>query len=599
MNSNLVAPALLDRSVTRRTLRDWLLTPRVAVLAALVLSLPALRAGWVADDYWHRSMLLHDGGVPMMHGGPLSLFTFASGNAADEALGLESGMFPWWTTPGFRMAFFRPIASLTHALDYALWPSSPAAMHLHSILWYVLGVALAGVLYRRLLDRVSSTAAAIATIFYAIDPTHGLPAGWIANRNSLIASVFAFCTLLVHDANAKKAARYWPWLAALTLGLALGSGECGLATVIYVAMYTVFLDRRPLATRAWSLVPSVLVTLGWATLYRLGHYGVFGSGIYHDPMRAPLAFLRGVVTNGPLLVATELGVPVDTWPALPTSAKIAVMVVALLLLGWGAAIVKRALFASNEDVRCLSRFFVAAGCVSVLPSTATFPSGRLLILPGFALVGVIAMICAGAVPSRDSRASRWFSKWCWFVHVTVAPVLFLITLHFFSLVQGVARPLAAGIPSDGSATHKRMVLVNAPDSVMVAYLMADTARRGGTPPERVLMMTGNQRDVRVERINERTMRVHEDGGFTRTGTELLFSEISRPLPVGTKIALSDVIITVTHAGTDGVPDEASFELTRDLDDAYVFRKWEGMQLVAFELPPVGTSITLEARQPQL
>lgn len=600
MHLNPANPALLDQSAAPRHLRtsfrDWLLTTRAAILAAFVLSLPSLRAGLVADDLWHRAMLTHDGTAPMMHGGPLSLFTFASGEAADHALGLETGLYPWWMTPTFRMAFFRPVASLTHALDYALWPDSPAAMHLHSILWYLAGVALAGVLYRRWLGRISSRAAAMATLFYAIDPTHGLPVGWIANRNSLMAMVFAFSTLIAHDVAAERRSRYLPWGSALTLGLALGSGESATATLVYLAMYTLLLDRRPLAARAWSLVPAGLVTIAWAAVYRLGHFGVFGSGVYHDPMRAPLSFLRGIVTNGPLLVGTELGLFVDPWPGLPTSVKLVVMVLAVALLGWGATIVRRAVFAANEDVRRMTRFFLAAGCLSVIPSTATFPSGRLLLLPGFALVGVIAMICAGHV--SDDRSARAFSKWAWFVHVTAAPALFLVALHFFSIVQGLARPLAAGVPTGGNEAHKRFVLVNAPDTVMSAVVLLEAAKHGAQPPERALMMSGNMRDVRVERVDQRTLRVHEEGGFTRTGTELLFNDASS-MHVGTIIELSDVTITVTHATPDGVPDEASFELTRDLDEAYVFRAWQGSQLVPFALPPVGTSVTFEGRMPTL
>src|SRR5262249_38282925 len=139
-----------------RTLKDRLFTPCSAVLAAFVLSLPALRVGLFTDDFWHRAALLRERNVLSASGGPLSLFTFASGEPAAHSRALESGAFPWWTDPDIRIVFFRPISSLTHALDYALWPSSPAAMHFHSIVWYLLVVVLAGALYRRWLGTLSA-----------------------------------------------------------------------------------------------------------------------------------------------------------------------------------------------------------------------------------------------------------------------------------------------------------------------------------------------------------------------------------------------------------------------------------------------------------
>jgi hypothetical protein len=168
--------------------------------------------------------------------------------------------------------------------------------------------------------------------------------------------------------------------------------------------------------------------------------------------------------------------------------------------------------------------------------------------------------------------------------------MFLLSLSIVAVVDRLGRPLSEGIPRDADAAHKRLVIVNAPDAAVGYALLVQAGERGGTPPERVLALTGNRRDVRLTRKDDRTILVHEDSGFTRSGSELLFADARAPLPVGTKISLSDVVVTVTHATPDGVPDEASFELTKPLEEAYVFRKWEGLSLVAFSLPPIGESV---------
>ena len=42
----------------------------------------------------------------------------------------------YFTDPGLRVAFFRPLSSLSHRLDLALWPASPQLMYLHSLAWF-------------------------------------------------------------------------------------------------------------------------------------------------------------------------------------------------------------------------------------------------------------------------------------------------------------------------------------------------------------------------------------------------------------------------------------------------------------------------------
>jgi hypothetical protein len=453
---------------------------------------------------------------------------------------------------------------------------------------------LAAALYRRWLGELPGRCAAVATLFYAIDPTHGIPVGWIANRNALIATVFALAALLLHDLGVERDSkqrrvRILPYASALALALAFGAGESAIATVVYLAAHAVFLDKRPLGAKIRSLLPATTVTLVWAVVYRAGRFGFIGSGLYHHPMHAPVAFARGLTTNAPLLLASELGVMPDPWPALPHLAKIPLFICVVALLVWAASVIRRLVCAEREDVRRTSRFLLAAGVVSVLPSTAAMPSARLLMIPGFALVGLLAMICGGALPVATSRSDRFFARWCRFVHLTLAPLSFVLTVDSMTLVGMTVRPLAAGIPRDPGAADKRLVVVNAPDTELAELALVDAAGRGGTPPERLLVMAANRRDVQLTRLGERTVLVREEGGFTRAGAELLFRDPRSPLPVGTRIALSDVVVTVTHTTADGVPDEASFDFEKDLDDAYVFRKWDGTGLVPYALPPIGAS----------
>ncbi|HVH47083.1 MAG TPA: hypothetical protein VM925_32290 [Labilithrix sp.] len=595
-------------------LNTWLASKRLplfAVLAACVLALPSLPTRLVVDDLWHRAMLHGDMRWIPAARGPLHLFEFASGAPEETARVIESGFAPWWTGPGLRVAFFRPLASLTHALDYALWPSSPALMHAQSIAWYAVVVYLASRLYRRWLDPISPVATGIATLFYAIDHNHGLPVGWIANRNALVATAFALGALLFHDTGSRRARPgIFPFAAASALGLALSAGEGALATLFYLGAHAVFLDERSVRDRARALAPAMVVVVGWVVVYRAGRFGVSGSGIYADPLRSPAAYASSLIAHVPLLLGAELGAPTpDGYPFLPIVGKVAFVLVAAGVVLWAGRVVVRMLRAEDERLRRVSRFLVCASTLSVLPACATFPSGRTLLIAGFGMMALLGIACAGALQNapwtrstsegRALRVVRTYAAWSWLGHLILAPFLFVLNLHSMVILDGMIRGLAEGVPADGSASGKRLVLVNAPDTSFSYYLVVTHIEDGRAPPERMLIMAGNRRDLRVTRTDERTFSVREDGGFYRTATELLFRDVRPPLPAGTRIALTDVEITVTHVMDDGVPDEASFVFTKDLEASYLFRQWQGKALVPFELPRVGETLTYPGRVPDL
>ena len=49
---------------------------------------------------------------------------------------MDQGIIPWWSVADVRITFFRPLSTLTHWLDFQLWPESHEMMHVHSLLWY-------------------------------------------------------------------------------------------------------------------------------------------------------------------------------------------------------------------------------------------------------------------------------------------------------------------------------------------------------------------------------------------------------------------------------------------------------------------------------
>jgi hypothetical protein len=152
-------------------------------LAALIFSLglPALGIGFRGDDYFERVCLLGSARFPhldpaMLCPRPvLDLHVSVSNDPRVNARVMDIGVLPWWTAPDLSIAPFRPIAELTHWLDYRLWPDSAPLMHAHSLLWAALCVIVAVVLYRRVLGPALPAVAGLAACLFAIDSSHATP----------------------------------------------------------------------------------------------------------------------------------------------------------------------------------------------------------------------------------------------------------------------------------------------------------------------------------------------------------------------------------------------------------------------------------------
>ncbi|HEX9007142.1 MAG TPA: hypothetical protein VF889_07600, partial [Bacteroidota bacterium] len=252
--------------------------PLILAALAVALALPSAWTGWQMDDLLHRYMLLGYPDVSGKRTSPLDLFYFMDGDSAHAQVLMDAGVTPWWTLPTIRLSFWRPLSSLTHWLDYRLWPDSSVLMHLQSLLWFALLVFAAALLYRRLLGHV--WLAGLAALLFTLDDAHGLAAGWLANRNALVAGVLGVATLLAHDRWRRDAWRPGSVLGPLLLLLSLLAGEMALGTCAYLVAYAAFADPAARRARLLTLLPFAVVAVGWLGAYTLMGYGTRGSGFY-------------------------------------------------------------------------------------------------------------------------------------------------------------------------------------------------------------------------------------------------------------------------------------------------------------------------------
>jgi hypothetical protein len=567
------------------------------VLLTALLSSHVLFQGWLADDHALRGLTLRIPPWTPWRESPLELFTFWDGEPTHTLSLVDRGFATWWTDLHLRIMFFRPLTALTHWVDFHV--GSPVLAHAQSVAWYLAVVAAAGALYRRVLGR--GWAAGLAVFMFALDTNHAVLIEWISNRNALVAGLFGLGALLLQDRAARSNARAKELLSAVCLALGLAGGEVALGAAAYVAAYALCLEDRPLRARVLGLLPHAAVLLAWVVVYRSGHYGAHGSGVYVDPGDSPLAFARQAAVNVPILLQGELGGFPPDLLALADSIPKSVVALALVLV----AVPLVALLPLRSDGR--AKFFLVGALLSTVPAAATFPSSRLVLFPSLGLLGLVAMVVEGVVeraPVWRAGPVRWgalyTAVWIGGRHFFLSPLAIHVPLRQMAILERVIARFGEGLGDDPALARRRVVVVNAPDPFFTYYMIAMRVTAGRVTPASMLVLAGGQRAVDVERTDESTVVVREDRGFYRHGTELLTRSLLVPLPEGSRVPLTGVTVEVTRTGADGVPTEAAFHFARPLEDEGLqWMTWRGRALVPFELPRVGEKRHIDAQVPQM
>lgn len=582
---------------------QWLASHRigaVCTLVAVLLSLPALTGGLQADDYFLFGRYTDQPSYRALRSFPWDGFKWVPSGVPDRlSWTIDHGFSPWWGSPGGQVRFFRPLSSLTHWLDFTLLSLPPWAMHLHSVLWYGLVVWLASRLYRRLLG--PAAVAGLASVMYAVDFSHGVPVGWIANRNSVLATACGLASLLLHRHGSETRRARFTVLGALLFGGALSAGEAGLATAGFLFSYAVTLDTRTWRQRVLSLCPSLLVGLLWAVVYRLGHFGVRGGGLYVDPITRPLRFVQQLVPHSLLLLAGEiLGPLVDLSIVMRREQR---------WLLWGAAALSLAVFVRviwpllRRDR--VAQFFALGTLLSVLPSTATFPSVRLLVFASFGWLGLLSQLCAAvwfpaedrvALPASPTWLTRGVAGLLGGLHSVLSPLIFLSTIGQIGLLDRQISALTHTLPSDAQLTSQRLVFVDIPDVLYGFYTIPWLAAHHRPAPRAMLELSVGTIPIQIQRTSDRVLEFRSASGLLGGGFSTLNRSVDEPFSVGETVHLDDVSIEITALAPSGQPSVIRITFAAPLEDPrYRFVAWEARGWVAWSPPPVGQSTARPAR----
>jgi hypothetical protein len=574
----------------------------------LALAAPALTADFTADDHLHRVVSRATPAMAGLHSRPLDLFVFATGDLADATALRESGTYPWWVDPKLKLAFFRPLSSLTHAIDHLLWPDS-APLHLaHNLVWLALSLVALWRLYRRLFAEgpgaLGSWVAVLALALYALDDARGPVVGWIANRNSLIALALGIPALIAHDRwrRGRTATTIMSsvggWRAAIVgpawFAAALCAGESAIAVLAYLAAYALWLDRAPLRARALSLLPYLGVLVAWRVVYVALGYGVAGSGIYLDPGTAPGSFAAAAIERIPLLLLGQLGLPwsdaASVYPLVGAMGlMVGVAVIFLVIVGLACARLLR------RDP--LARFFATGMVLSAVPIASTFPADRLLGFVGIGGAGLVAQLIAATLRERtllgDGALRRGASTVVTLVLVVVnliaAPPLLALRSRSMVTVARVIERADAGIPYDASRT---VIIISTPSDALVGFIPLMRESRHQPCPAHLHWLATATTAVTVERVDDHTLRIEPAGGLLPYALDrMMRSPHTAPFAAGDRVELSAMTITIEAITPDGRPSVFLARFREPLD-AITFLRWGDTSYIPYT--PPATRETLPA-----
>jgi hypothetical protein len=566
--------------------------PLALALVALVPTLPALRAGLVADDYFHRMVLLHIGPVGAAADPIADLFAFAPERL--HGWMSEQGLLGWWAHPALHVSLARPVTALTHVLDYRLWPDDFVLQHAHSLAWFALAVGLVAALYRRV--HGAGLVAGLAGLFFAVEDAHAMSAGWLASRNTLLCLVFGAALLHQHVTWRLTGRRRALLLSLLALGVGLGCGEAALGGLAYVVAWQLTREGGRAWRRLVPLVPHALVVAVWRLLYdALGH-GTRGTALYVDPGAQPLLFLGALVERWPLLAAAQwLQAPIDLWLVWPRPAQLAASAACALAAIFVLALLWRLLSTSEA-----ARFWALGMALSIVPVCAAFPMDRLLIFSGIGAFALMAMLCEsnGVWLWSTANPSTWRRRAVTLLLVLHLPVAFVWLEARVALVPAFGEfflEAAREAPRGPEVPVQTFVFLNGNDFPVFYLPVIRTVTGDGPVPRRVAQLSTMAADNEVWREDECTLVIAPRGGFLAVAVDRLLVGPGQRFFVGQAIERPDFVAEVREVTEDGRPRRVAFRFRQPLEaPEYRWLFWKDGHLVPFPLPAPGTRVTVDS-----
>ena len=425
-----------------------------------------------------------------------------------------------------------------------------------------------------------------------VDDAHAQNVGWIANRSSLMAAVFGVCCLPAHHRWRRDRWRAGALVAPGCLLLSLLCAEMGITSFSLLLVHALCLDRGSIPRRLLSLLPSLLVLLGWAMVYQWLGFGAHGSGAYISPMSDPVGYALALPRRMGELISLQLGLPLSALAAFSglyafILGVAALLSTALLLLGYSLSRLRR-----DREVR----FFVLALALSLLPVAASVVHPRLLLFASIPAAALMARMLLWLYRARRLRFLTLPAAGVLAVaHLVAAPV---------GLATGAGPP---GMPlGDFAQLHvgaldavpdldrKQLLVVNSPDILHGSLISLHRLAMGLPVPAVTFVWCTTRHTVDLTRTDDRTLELTSDHWFAGDPFAVNFRGYAHPLRIGQSFVLRTHAVQVMELLAAGRPRRVRFRFPSDLESnpSLVLLSWDGRRYRRIFLPATGKTTRL-------
>jgi hypothetical protein len=572
----------------------------IVLILAVLLYVPFLFSGFFQDDYGFllnfSPQIYERANVPVkvMQNSAVNLYGFTWDASERFTVGQDKGFAPWWASNQIKLNFFRPLSSLTLALDFTLWPDKPLLMHIHSLLWFCLLIVLVYRLYRSLSG--SAVVAGISILLLVVDDVFCGPAGWISNRHAVIAMVFCVvCLWLYHQGVSRQK---WSYLAGAygVYVLALLASEMGLVTFAYLFAYLLVLDRGKWLDRVKRIAPFVLITLVWRLAYTGLGYGASGTLLYIDPLLNSGDFITQSITRIPVLLFSAFGLPlVDTLMAFSQQDTAVIAAVCLIPLG----LLALTLYPILKNHRTAA--FWGIGLLgAVVPLVSGIPQNRNLGLVSLGVMALAGQLLVDVATEKKPGALRPYQR---ILLKITTPILLILNLVVSPLLvisspsstqaSAEKQASAADFGSEAELAKQHVYVINPPGVMSFMGGLYQRLFSGQPFPLSINYLSSGFAPVKIERVNARTIVVTPDGGYTplpgpdsmidgKTAMKNVYRALDgffynprNPMRIGQVVTLSEVTVEVTEMTSDGRIAQAAFTFAHPLEDSrYGWLLWD-------------------------
>jgi hypothetical protein len=596
--------------------------PAILAIGAILVMLPALKTGLMADDLVQRAVelrpdqlptRLRDAGIPPDSGSLGTVLRDLFPGINRMAPVKNYGLLPWWTPDDMKLGLWRPLTAFTHWLDYRLFPDSPALMHAHNIAWFAAIVFLVTVMYRKLMGL--GWAAGLAALLFLLDDYTYVPVMFVANRGFVLSLCFGLLCFYEHHQWRSAKSRSGCVLSPLFLALSLFANEGGASTFAFILAYALVLETGSFRKRALTVLPAVLIIVLWRTIYTLSGFGLFHVGLYIDPATEPLEFGREVIPRAMVLLGGQLtGVAPDLLFAIKPSLH--PLVIALYSASVLAAL---AVFLPWVRRDKTAAFWLAVALLAAIPAATVAPLSKNL---GFVAVGVYGLMASfvaalvtrpGPLPERLTyRIPAWMAcGLLLLMHIPVAIAGRVLTAEVLTAeaIASGSRDMRSFINLDKSpdVENKNVIVVNAPCAITLAYMPFYKAYYHQPLPRTLRTLVPGCTSFDVQRTDEQTLVIRSRASDVFTCDDVgpahiayIFSACSVAVGVpkskkGDRHDLSGLTVEVLEANVADVATRVAFRFDASLDSPdfrWLWWDWRTFSYRPFQIPAIGQSVTL-------